>query len=373
MPSEIMRVSKGDLPTTMEGGPSGPGNNGPGHGGPEHGRPEYGGPEHSCPEHSRPEHGSPVLLARLYEDPSGRDIPPRCQGHGQLVGCFRGLIFVGTSRKQWLVASTGAVWIPPHHVHSLRSQGAFSGYVVYVADCACETLSKQPCTIAASALLREAVRRAAAWDSSRAETEAAHIATVILDEIRALPRQPFGLPMPSDRRMLRITSALVENPADNRGLQEWAARAGMSTRTMIRRFTTETGFSFTEWRQRARLMRALELLAVDTPVTTVALDLGYETVSAFIAMFRRAFGVTPTRYFEETRDSSAAIRLQRESVQLCKSETRSKVSPERAVSRWIRRSPKIVAGVQKPPGVAALSTSSVRQAAAWPSILPVEP
>jgi AraC-like DNA-binding protein len=298
-------------------------------------------------------HSRPALLARLYEDPSGRDIPPHCQRHGQLVGSFRGLMSVGTSREQWLVASTDALWIPPHHVHSMRSHGAFSGYVVYVADCACETLSKEPCTIAASALLREAIRRAAAWDSNHAETEAVHIAAVILDEIRTLPRQPFGLPMPSDRRMRRITSALVDNPADNRRLQEWAARAGMSPRTMIRRFTTETGFSFTEWRQRARLMRALELLAVNTPVTTVALDLGYETVSAFIAMFRRAFGVTPTRYFEEARVS--------------------KVSPEWAVSRWIRRSPKIVAGVQNPPGVAALSTSSVRQAAAWPSILPVEP
>lgn len=342
MPGEIMSMYEGDLPMTMEGCHSSPG---------------HSSPEQSVPGLGSRGHGSHALLARLYEDASGRDIPLHCQGHGQLVGSFRGLISVATSREQWLVASTNAVWIPPHHVHAMRSHGAFSGYVVYVADDACETLSKEPCTIAASALLREAVRRAAAWDGNRAEADAVHIATVILDEIRALPRQPFGLPMPSDRRMLRITSALMENPADNRRLQEWAARAGMSTRTMVRRFTTETGFSFTEWRQRARLMRALELLQANTPVTTVALDLGYETVSAFIAMFRRAFGVTPTRYFEEASDSG----------------TRSKVSPEWAVSRWIRRSPKIVAGVQKPPGVAALKTSSARQAAAWPSILPVDP
>jgi AraC-like DNA-binding protein len=336
-------MSKGDLPMTTEGRRSGP------------------------------RHARPALLARLYEGPSGRGIPRNCRRHGQLVGSFRGLISVATPREQWLVASTDAVWIPPHHVHALRSQGAFSGYVVYVADRACETLSKEPCTIAASALLREAVRRAAAWDGNRVGTEAVHIATVILDEIRALPRPPFGLPMPSDRRMLRITNALMENPADNRPLQEWAARAGMSTRTMIRHFAAETGFCFTEWRQRARLMRALELLAVNTPVTTVALDLGYETVSAFIAMFRRALGVTPTRYFQQGKDSSAAIRLHRESVHSCNPGTGSKVSPEWAVSRWIRRSPKIVAGVQKPPEAAALSRSSVRQAAAWPSILPVEP
>ena len=54
---------------------------------------------------------------------------------------------------------------------------------------------------------------------------------------------------------------------------------------------------FTEWRQRVRLLRALEMLAADMSVTRVALELGYENVSAFIALFRRTFGVTPGRYF----------------------------------------------------------------------------
>jgi AraC-like DNA-binding protein len=150
-----------------------------------------------------------------------------------------------------------------------------------------------------SALLREALLRAAAWDDRRLEKERAHIAMVIFDEIRNLPRQRLGLPMPSDRRMLRIARALADNPADNRRLEEWASWAGTSSRTMIRRFIAETGFSFAEWRQQVRLMRAQELLAAGTPVTTVALDLGYETVSAFIAMFRRVYGITPTRYVED--------------------------------------------------------------------------
>ncbi|WP_164096615.1 helix-turn-helix domain-containing protein, partial [Serratia marcescens] len=78
---------------------------------------------------------------------------------------------------------------------------------------------------------------------------------------------------------------------------DWADWAGIPARTMTRKFVVETGFTFTEWRQRARLMRALELLAAGQAVTTVALDVGYNNISAFIAMFRRVFGVTPTRYF----------------------------------------------------------------------------
>jgi AraC-like DNA-binding protein len=45
------------------------------------------------------------------------------------------------------------------------------------------------------------------------------------------------------------------------------------------------------------LLQALRLLAAGRPVTSVALDVGYESASAFIAMFKRTLGVTPHRYF----------------------------------------------------------------------------
>ncbi|HBR9945707.1 TPA: helix-turn-helix transcriptional regulator [Klebsiella pneumoniae] len=102
--------------------------------------------------------------------------------------------------------------------------------------------------------------------------------------------------MPQDSRLLRIAQALSANPDDGCRLEEWAAWAGMSSRTLTRRFRAETGFSFNEWRQRIRLLRALELLAAGKPVTAIALDLGYDNVSAFIALFRRMFGTTPGRY-----------------------------------------------------------------------------
>jgi AraC-like DNA-binding protein len=35
----------------------------------------------------------------------------------------------------------------------------------------------------------------------------------------------------------------------------------------------------------------------------VALELGYQSPSAFIAMFRRSFGVSPRRYFRERSQS----------------------------------------------------------------------
>ena len=71
----------------------------------------------------------------------------------------------------------------------------------------------------------------------------------------------------------------------------------MSSRTLARRFLAETGLPFRHWRQQVRLLEALKRLACQEHVTTVALDLGYDSPSAFIAMFKRALGVTPGQYF----------------------------------------------------------------------------
>jgi AraC-like DNA-binding protein len=74
-------------------------------------------------------------------------------------------------------------------------------------------------------------------------------------------------------------------------------------RTLARLFRRETGLSFAAWRQQLRLLRALERLAAGEPVTAVALDLGYSGPSAFVAMFRRALGVSPGRYFRQVDPS----------------------------------------------------------------------
>ena len=59
----------------------------------------------------------------------------------------------------------------------------------------------------------------------------------------------------------------------------------------------ETGLSFRAWRRQARLMKAVEWLSLGASVGEVSERLGYEGPSAFVAGFRKAFGVTPGRYF----------------------------------------------------------------------------
>lgn len=238
----------------------------------------------------------PIVIVAAGSQDSERVAAPHQHARGQLLGSMRGLLSVGVEDRLWIVPAIHAVWLPPHHVHSARSHGPFEGWSAYVAEAACHDLPGRPRTIRTSGLLREAVLRAARWPEGPLDAPSARIAAVILDEIRSLPVEPFGLPLPRDPRLGRIARALIEDPADERDLESWADWAAISSRTLSRRFVTETGFTFTGWRQRARLMRSLEMLAADVPVTTIALDLGYSTASAFISLFRRTFGETPSVY-----------------------------------------------------------------------------
>ena len=239
----------------------------------------------------------PLIIALYKTQAEHRELGTHSHARGQLSGLRRGLLTIGTDAGAWIVPADHAVWLPPHQQHYGWTHGAVEGWSCYVAEAACTTLPKRPRIICTSGLLREAVTRASEWHGSDLSAEQWRIAQVILDELRAAPTEPFGLPMPRDLRLVLIARALLDDPGDRRNIEEWAHWAGIPERTLSRRFVSETGFTYKAWRQRARLMRALEMLAEGSAVTTVALDMGYDSVSAFIALFKRALGVTPSTYF----------------------------------------------------------------------------
>jgi len=240
--------------------------------------------------------GPVLFVAAGSSDEELASDEPHQHARGQLFGSLRGLVTLGLDDGVWVVPAIHAVWIPPHHRHSGRTHGPFHGWSAYITEQACENLPTRPCTLRTSGLLREAVLRASTWPLGPLDEPQAHIASIILDEIRTLPIEPLGLPLPRDTRLQQIARALIADPADDRDLEAWAHSASVSSRTLSRRFVAETGFNFTTWRQRARLMRSLEMLADGTSVTAIALDLGYATASAYIGLFKRTFGETPAAY-----------------------------------------------------------------------------
>lgn len=100
--------------------------------------------------------------------------------------------------------------------------------------------------------------------------------------------------LPSHPGLRALCAAFVDDPEGTTPAPVWAARFGMSARTLARAFRREVGMSFGTWRRRVVAAEAARRLASGQSVTTVALDLGYESLSAFTTMFRRTTGSPPS-------------------------------------------------------------------------------
>jgi AraC-like DNA-binding protein len=242
--------------------------------------------------------GRPVTVFRADYAPSGHLAVHR-HARGQLAYAASGVMTVtteGTASRQggaWVVPPTQALWIPPRLPHAIRMTGAVAMRTLYLRCDVARCMPASPRVLAVSALLRELILRVMETPDNRHHYS--HLTALIIDELRAAPSLKLQLPMPRDERLLRICRILLSEPGDTRALPELARIAGASTRSLARLFQAELGMSFTAWRQQARLMEALRRLADDTPVTMLALDLGYATPSAFTYMFRRALGFSPSR------------------------------------------------------------------------------
>jgi AraC-like DNA-binding protein len=127
------------------------------------------------------------------------------------------------------------------------------------------------------------------------------INALMLAEIARLPQRALGLPIPREPRLAKLCRAFVAAPDPHLTIDEWAASLAMSRRAFTRAFRAATGLSLSIWRQQACLFTAVPRLADGEPVTSVALDLGYDSVAAFTTMFTRMLGASPRAYFGPAR------------------------------------------------------------------------
>jgi AraC-like DNA-binding protein len=235
-------------------------------------------------------------LSRLAEDhPRGHYIAPHAHRRGQLVFARSGVMQVETEAGLWIVPPQRAVWVPPRMRHAIRCRSAVSLRTLYVSPTERRALPKSCAVLTVSPLLRELIIELC--EGKPAPRRQRALSELVLSDLVELPAIAIHLPEPKDARLRRVTDGLKQQPADERRLPAWAAMAGASPRTLTRLFIEETGMTFRQWRRQLRFISAIERLAQRDPVTTVALDVGYSSVSTFIESFRKTFGVTPYRYF----------------------------------------------------------------------------
>lgn len=212
---------------------------------------------------------------------------------GQLIFASRGALTVETGATVWVVSPRQAVWLPGGVVHAVRMAGRGVLRRLYVRR-GVRRVPRRAGVVPLSPLLREVLRRAVAIGALTPTVPAhGHLLGVLYGELATTGARPVALPMPIDARARRAAELSRRAPAEARDASRVAREVGASVRTLERLFRVETGMSFGAWRQRARLLHALERLADGASVTAAGLAAGYAGTSAFVAAFRRELGVTP--------------------------------------------------------------------------------
>ena len=244
-----------------------------------------------------------TVLVRTYPVtfPTGYRSGPHEHEWDQLTYASHGVMTVHTAKGTWVVPPHRAVWVPAGVQHTEEMSGRVAARSLFFVPGLSESLPRDPSTVNVTPLLRELILQAVRLGvlDTRLPRQARLIG-VILDQLESLRTVPLQLPAPRDQRAVRAAALLRGNPGTAQSLDEIARAVGASKRTIERLFRAETGMPFSQWRQRLRMIHALRLLAEGETVTTVALEAGYGSTSAFIAMFKKEVGTTPSRYFESS-------------------------------------------------------------------------
>lgn len=238
----------------------------------------------------------PILgIGNHYAD--GHHIDPHHHRRGQLISGTSGLIVLSTAGGTWVMPPQRGMWIPPHTVHHVRMVGAVQVQSLFLDPDAIEGMPDQCRVVAISPFMRGLITQALDLPLDHAlDGREGALMHLIHHEMRRLPILPLSLHFPTHGPLAARCRAFVRQPGVHQTIDDWAAALGMARRTFTRLFRQETGMSFQAWRQQACLLWALPRLVGGEPVTSVAIDLGYENPAAFTLAFRRAFGSPPLVY-----------------------------------------------------------------------------
>lgn len=99
--------------------------------------------------------------------------------------------------------------------------------------------------------------------------------------------------------VLRIRNFLRQSYASTVTLEELGRMAGMCRFALARAFTREVGLPPHAYQTHVRVLRACELIREGTPLSAVALDVGFSDQSHLCRHFKRILGITPGVYARE--------------------------------------------------------------------------
>ena len=209
------------------------------------------------------------------------------------------MVQVHTEGGIWLVPPQLAAWVPAGVRHRLEIMTDAELWMVHWQPAAVRASGlgaalDRAFALRVTPLLRSLLEEAVSVDPASTKAEA--IVRLMLHELTAMPDAPTFLPLPTSPAGRRVADLVIADHRNLLDLQELALRAATSVRTASRLFPAETGLTLKAWRQRARIVRAMDRLARGDAPAAVARYTGFASTAAFSNAFRKVTAMTPTAF-----------------------------------------------------------------------------
>ena len=230
----------------------------------------------------------------------GAGLPAHAHDEAQLTLAVSGIVQLHTESGRWLVPPNLAVWVPAGVMHRTELLTEAELWMVHLQQSALKswappTLPGRPFALRVTPLLRSLFEAIFAGSSGQ-EKKTEIAIRLMLHELTEVTDAPTFLPLPTNAAAKRVAALALDDHANRVNLLELASRAATSVRTVSRIFPVETGLTFKAWRQRARIVHAMQRLSRGDSIAQVSGQVGFANTAAFAHAFRQVTDMTPSAY-----------------------------------------------------------------------------
>ncbi|WP_318449873.1 helix-turn-helix domain-containing protein [Photobacterium leiognathi] len=236
----------------------------------------------------------------------------------QLFYIHQGCGIARTEDKSILAVSGQLIWVPLNHRHHLKVLKDTSLSIIHASPDVIPHFHNEMAIISTNRLMVQVMAEIESQDigseqgADRNSDVQHHYLAVFIDQLKKQNYQSdaYQSNHDIDKRLLPIIEALTIEPDIKLSLDRFSEHCGASSRTLNRLFISTFDQPFREIRQQLVMAKAWQLSQAGVPHTDIALDLGYNSLSAFSHAFNRFKQDKASQKLAKNHNSLALVQQQ---------------------------------------------------------------
>ncbi|SEN12590.1 transcriptional regulator, AraC family [Chitinophaga rupis] len=240
----------------------------------------------------------------VMHEKSEKLIPLHKHTKGQLSYVEGGIAYITIDYRTYVVPARHYFWIPQGMEHILRigySATVLRSLYFYAQEDGTNPFYGKLGIYPASELLIQMINYTERWDGRHVSNKDENFEFLVALK-NILPQLnnkalPIILPTTDNEQMQKIIRYLEKNMGERLTLKIVSSRFNISERSMSRLFQSTIQLSFLQFLKTIRMVKAIEMiLKTQKPISNIAYEVGYFTISSFSDAFQEFTQSRPTDF-----------------------------------------------------------------------------